>query len=149
MMINNEPFIKVIYESDPIGKEKIILKLTTFDDSFDKIINEYKSIEINKYDKNDSQWIQHLEEILNNTVELHYRREILRLKNEIDNLKYLVSYGENKYVNNVTNCSDIHVQTIHGDVTNCGDVYVNHIYGKVTNCDIHYELFNIKDKYSI
>lgn len=94
--MKSEDYVKVVYESNPIGEEKIILRLTTFD--IEKIkederlskVPETKEIVVASVDKfkllePDFRFI--LEQKLNSIVCQRYEQQILEMKNEIELLR--------------------------------------------------------------
>ena len=154
----NEPFVKVIYQSEPIGKEKIILKLTTFDTNFYEEVKKPAEIKFGISTKEFSQQLQLfnnsmnyqqiyqlIENELNVRVDNFYKEEIIKLRKENENLHNIMrkissfSIEEKDICGNVVNTDKVSAHTIKGNVVNCGTVIVNKIEGKITNCEIKYK----------
>jgi len=146
-------YTKVVYESDPIGKERIVLILTTLDlEKFEKeqlekiptqqtakVIDIPKRIEmqtgneviINEYYSN--MFKAQIEKFIVET----YDEQIEKMKAQIEYLKSIkiVPMEYKKEIQNITNSDDVHCDIVHGNITNCDNVYCNEIKGNVVNCD--------------
>lgn len=144
----NNKYIKVIYQTEPIGPEKIILELTTFDweafnkDEEEKKLQEKKyreRIEINPYEPLDV-----LEERLNKRVDEFYKKEIevaykqleyCRMKHE----SIKAEWHSPKTLKNINNSENIYCDVIKGNVVNCDNVHCKEIYGNIVNSEIYKE----------
>ena len=154
----NEPFAKIIYQSEPIGKEKIILKLTTFDTKqyeenrkpvevkFGISTKDFsQQLQLFNNSMNCQQIYQSIENELNVRIDNFYKEEIIKLKKENEDLHNMIKKNlsfsmEEKNINgNVVNTDKVSAHTIKGNVVNCGTVIVNRIEGKITNCEIKYK----------
>lgn len=89
----NDKYAKVVYESEPIGKEKIVLCLTTFDlETFDKdqtlekipTKKIAKVIEIEKKDINQINFLEMLEGKLEVYIRQTYGEQLLNMKSYIE-----------------------------------------------------------------
>lgn len=123
-----EKYVKIVYQTQPIGPEKIILYLTTFDvEAFERdqqLIQKQEKM-IMEFDKCEIQrpsFVTGLENNLNTMVKNFYE----------DNIKKLQKC---KNAKDITNAGDINCNIIYGDVTNCENIYCNEIKGDVINCD--------------
>ena len=96
-MVPSDKYAKIVYESDPIGKEKIVLVLTTFDiekyNEDQRLLEmpkkyECKQHEIPNYvlsDKRELQlYLNDLESRINAFINNKYEYEIERMKKEIE-----------------------------------------------------------------
>lgn len=144
----NNDYVKIVYESSPIGKEKIILRLTTFDiERFNEdeklkkipIQRENILIDIEKKDLNNPNFIYNMGNYLNNIVNEKYKQQIEQMKQEIEHLKSIkivpVEYSNEKNVKNISNSDDVHCNIVYGNITNCDNIYCKEIKGNVVNCD--------------
>lgn len=95
-------YVKVIYQSEPIGKYNIILELTTFDveayenDRNKKILNpirHYENIDIKEFQASRNlipdgiigpATLNALEDYLNDRVDIFYKNELIKMKNTIE-----------------------------------------------------------------
>lgn len=134
----DEKYIKIVYESEPIGKEKIILYLTTFDiDKYNYELNK-KNIAINvPIDKSEIvniSSINSIENRLNEYIKNFYEPYINEAKQLIDTKK-IMSKSIDLNLKSICNSGDIHCNVVYGNITNCDNVYCNEIKGNVVNCD--------------
>lgn len=94
--IKMNDYIKIVYQSEPIGKEKIILQLTTFDIEKFKENENLKNIPMQRkavlvtttkseLDRPDFRF--KLEQNLNYIVENEYKKQIEEMKREIEFLR--------------------------------------------------------------
>ena len=139
----DDKYVKIIYQTEPIGEHKIILYLTTFDleaykkDHEVKYKREIKEIPVvdnisyaapRTYGELCTQ--KGREEILeyeiNYWIKAHYQ-------SLIDELRFYCEQCKN--AKNITNGDDVHCNTVEGNITNCDNVYCNEIKGNVVNCD--------------
>ena len=141
-MDNN--YVKIVYQTPPIGPHKIILYLTTFDiQQFEydqKVIKQRQMIdfEIEKSQMNNPQIIEHFEKMLNDYVKKYYEPYIEQAKTII---KMEHSYANlDKNAQNIMNVDDVHCNIVYGNIMNCDNVTCNEIKGSVVNCDnIYYK----------
>lgn len=146
----NKDYIKIVYQTNPIGKEGIILYLTTFDieaynkdkEIKDKQVRE--DINIRELQRHNGlipdgmvgpQTLRVLEEYLNNKVDIFYKEEMLKIKNffaELDKQK-----RKRTHFGDVTNCQSIICDVVEGDIVNCNSVHCKEIKGDTINCKIY------------
>ena len=73
-----DKYVKIVYQTPPIGPDKIVLYLTTFDkEAFErdqqlKPIEEKMVFEVDKYDIRDADFINRFEQNLNTIVKEYY-----------------------------------------------------------------------------
>lgn len=150
----NDKYTKVVYQSDPIGKERIVLYLTTFDlEAFEKdqklekiptqtiaksfeIPEQLKEnssvcVDINAYNQ------QMFETMIEKFIVETYDEQLQNLKQCVENLRKTkivpIEYDNN--AKNITNSDDVHCNIVYGNITNCDNVYCSEIKGNVVNCD--------------
>lgn len=137
----NDKYIKIVYESEPIGMERIILYLTTFDiDKYNKDLQKKRvAIEIPLTQK--SKNIEEIEKYVNEYVMNFYEPYIKEARGYLHYLKTTYEIEPKVYekVNNVTNVDKLTCNIIKGNVVNCDVVYCNEIKGNIVNCDIRYK----------
>lgn len=150
----DDRYIKVVYRTDPIGKEGIVLELTTFDTELYEKDQELKEIpkktvrldyEINKSSVIDSsEFMKYIERQLNNKVDEFYKNEIEKLKDELSLTRFAayVAKNDTKNINptkiikgNVTNVDKVVCDVIEGNVINCDNVQCKEIKGHMINCN--------------
>ena len=134
-------FIRIVYQTKPIGKEKIVLYLTTIDlDKFKEkglkdipYKEEAREIYISK-EVDPVAAISVISAELNETVNRFYKFEIERLKEE---LKYMCKREKQQAKNygSIKNCNHIVANTIEGNVINCNDLQVEKINREIINCN--------------
>ncbi len=110
----NDKYTKITYQSDPIGEEKIVLILTTFDiESFEndqkqKHIPKKKIAKVVLIDKSKElpEILTHLEEHLDDLVKETYLKQIEEMKSIIETQRMFIQntinvqeYGE-KHIDN-------------------------------------------------
>lgn len=129
-------YIKVTYQSKPIGEEKIILYLTTFDYEGYKRDQELKtqtfSFPIKSFKFNESEYLNSLSEMLNNYVKEYYEPKIKELKTLIKINKTTMSLMD---AENIINSGNVKCNIVRGNITNCNNVYCTEIKGRVINCN--------------
>jgi len=136
----NNKYVKVVYQSSPIGKEKIILYLTTID--LDALEKDNKLIEkeefiVNEFSKNELEYAEYLEQNLSTMVKNFYEERIKKIEEIIRKKEYQVEAKDIKEaIKNVTNVDEVHCKTIYGNVVNCDKVYCEQIKGNVVNSNI-------------
>lgn len=127
-----DKYVRVVYQSEPIGKERIILYLTTFDkEAFErdnlfqlkeeKIIHEFERAELNRPD-----FIEMFERNLNTMVKNIYEEKL----KEIESIMKM-----SKNVKNISNSDDVYCNIVYGNISNCDNIYCKEIKGNVSNCD--------------
>ena len=142
-------YVKIVYESEPIGEYKIRLILTTFDvEAYMKDINNIKN-EINEIvefipekslclenNAKIEKFLSELEQRINNAVRRVYEPEIDSLRRMVELMKK--DYEEDAILNPVNEIlnvnGDIHCRDVNGHITNCGDIYCNTFKGTANNC---------------
>ena len=135
-----DKYVKIVYQTEPIGPEKIILYLTTFDkEAFDRdqLIEkrEYAtSFNIEKRDLQDNNAIVYLEEMLNSYVKKYYEPKIKELEGLI-NTKKCMDRVIDLNAQNINNSGDVHCGIVYGNINNCDNIYCTEIKGNVVNCD--------------
>lgn len=106
--MNSKDYVKIIYESKPIGEYSIILQLTTFDIEAWKRDQNLKQIPIKTEAKRlrldnasmlkDPAYLIRLKEQINNFVVNNYEQQILDLKQELEFLRNIkivpIEYGD-------------------------------------------------------
>lgn len=146
--MNKNDYIKVVYQTEPIGAENIILYLTTFDiDKYNHDLEKkefgikvYIDSEIPKRNNMSmNEFLEELEVRLNGYVKNFYEPYINETKEYIKLLKstYQSRIEPKIYDNtrNVVNVDKVVCNIVEGNVTNCDTIYCNEIKGKVINCD--------------
>lgn len=139
----NDKYVKVVYQSNPIGKEQIILYLTAFDieafekdQSLEKIPTKTiaKVIEVEKADIKKPYFIEYINDRLEHIVDETYEKQLLEMAGCIEGLRKIKILPQWN-TKNITNSDDIHCNIVEGNITNCDNVYCNEIKGNVVNCD--------------
>ena len=143
-----DKYVKVIYQSDPIGEYGIILELTTFDleafkkDEELKKKKQFERINIKEFQLDNNliadgilgpQTLSILEQHLNERVDKFYKNELLKAKNLLNE----VSNKDKIVKGNVTNADNVICDIIQGNVINCDTVRCNEIKGNTINCEIY------------
>lgn len=127
-----DKYVRVVYQSEPIGKERIILYLTTFDkETFErdnlfqlkeeKIIHEFEREELNRPD-----FIEMFERNLNTMVKNIYEEKLKEIESIIK---------ASKNVKNISNSDDVYCNIVYGSISNCDNIYCNEVKGNISNCD--------------
>ena len=134
-----DKYVKIVYQSEPIGIEKIILYLTTFDkEAFEKDqLLEKKQAKVFEFEKSDltnPDFIYMLEKNINEYVKSYYGFKIKELQ-ELINEKKCMDRVIDLNAKNITNSDDVHCNIVYGNITNCDNIYCNEIKGNVVNCD--------------
>lgn len=144
-IMSKDNYIKVVYRSNPIGKEEIILQLTTFDlekfekdEELKKIPEKTKAI-YKSVEKKDLLNPDYISDELNKIVNDTYRKEIENLKAEVEFLRQTkivpMEFSGEKSAKNINNADDVHCNIVYGNITNCDNIYCNEIKGNIINCD--------------
>ena len=134
-----DKYVKIVFQSEPIGKDKIILYLTTFDkEAFEKDqLLEKKQARVFEFEKSDltnPDFIYMFEKNLNEYVKSYYEPKIKELEGLI-NAKKCMGRVIDLNAKNITNSDDVHCNIVYGNITNCDNIYCNEIKGNVVNCD--------------
>lgn len=138
--MNSEDYVKIVYESSPIGKEKIVLILTTFDlDRFKKDeklkkIPKQEKVMCYTYDKENLLNPNCIIKQINNMVNDIYKEQIEQMKSEIEILRSIKIVPVNN-ARNISNSDDVHCDIVYGNISNCDNIYCHEIKGNVVNCD--------------
>ena len=135
----NDDYVKIVYQTPPIGERKIILYLTTFDLEAYKKDHEIKyKREVKEIPVVNTGPMTILEYEINHWVKSYYQPLIEQLRYECEKMKPVpICYGETS--GNVTNVDEVHCNDIKGNVVNCDKVYCNTIKGNVVNCEVIYK----------
>ena len=146
-------YIKVTYRSEPIGKEGIVLELTTFDiekwkndkklehipEKREKLYLKLDNSLINSITTKNELRIEYVQSQLVNFITDRYEKQLLEMKQALEiSRKIQPLYfdpRENKKVKNITNCDNVECDIVYGNIVNCDNVYCNEIKGNVINCD--------------
>ena len=143
----NDKYVKIVYQSDPIGEEKIILYLTTFDMEAFKKDEKMKEIPIKKqaivheYNKEyfkEPNFIEGFEENVNAMIKGIYEQQLKEMKEIIETYRKLnkpIAMPIESKIKNISNSGDVHCDVVYGNITNCDNVYCNEVKGNVVNCD--------------
>ena len=152
-MLPTDKYVKVVYESSPIGVERIVLYLTTFDlkrYEQDQKLEERRfaqRIELNNaiaptYNEQ-VLYGKYLEEYCNALIKRYYGHYVKEAIDMIDTYKDKIvtpkEFTSTKKIGNVVNSDKVECDIIYGNVTNCDEVYCKEIRGNVVNCDIYKE----------
>ena len=139
-----DKYVKVVYQTQPIGPERIILYLTTFDkEAFERdqqLIpkQEAMSFEFDKSDIKNPDFIKGFEGNLNTIVKEYYGEKIKELE-EIAKTKQFesktVAMPIKEKIRNITNADDVHCDVVYGNITNCDNIYCSEVKGNIVNCD--------------
>lgn len=152
-----DKYVKVVYQSEPIGKEKIILYLTTFDlEAFkrDEALKKIPTKRVAKvfdfpqvlYDDNSCITVQrnmYEQEMFRTIVEKFvvetYDEQLREMQGYIEQLRKIkmipMEYSTEQNAKNITNSDDVHCNIVYGNITNCDNIYCTEIKGNVVNCD--------------
>ena len=157
----HDNYVTISYESQPIGPDKIVLYLTTFDmERYEKEQILEKKVdrlecdtsfasrwhEIETYRDVDGYLISparrisdKINALINDTVAEYYGQKVMGLQNKIDeyNSKLEMQCHARDIFNNVTNADQVFCDVIKGDVTNCDEVHCNNIKGDLINCIVY------------
>lgn len=137
MKQEDDRYVKIVYQTEPIGKEGIILYLTTFDiEAFEKAqkLKEIpKKENIEKIPINPNEPLDIIERRLNSKVKEFYESEILKMADYIEKVDRM----KTRECGNVTNVDNVYCEIIKGNVINCDNVHCNEIKGNTINCEIY------------
>lgn len=148
----NNKYVKITYQSEPIGPEKIVLYLTTFDlEAYerDEKLKQIPTKEISRQFKIPTEpatatecyiyqnELINLQRNINNFIIDTYDKQLQEMKAHIEYLRNAkIVPVECSNVKNITNSDcDIHCDTVKGNIVNCNNIYCNEIKGNVVNCD--------------
>lgn len=138
-----DKYVKIVYQTEPIGTEKIILYLTTFDkEAFDRDqLLEKQQAKVFEFEKTDltnkvfePDFIHIFEKKLNDYVKLYYEPKIKELEGLI-NTKKCMDRVIDLNAKNINNSGDVHCGIVYGNINNCDNIYCTEIKGNVVNCD--------------
>lgn len=142
----DKDYSKIVYQSEPIGKEHIRLVLTTLDlekfkedENLTKIPTKKVAIdyEFNRYDLTNQNLISDLHNQYEDFIKKTYDNQLKEMQGYIEQLRAIkivpVEYDTN--AKNITNADDVHCNIVYGDIKNCDNIYCNEIKGNVVNCD--------------
>lgn len=164
----NDDYVKITYQTPPIGPSKIVLYLTTFDiekykndqevetktrtlvfeepdncgyNSFADIRNSLDNrLYGHSIQQHNMNYYEYLQDSLNNVVMRYYEPYVGELKRTIDVYKAMLKTTPSFYnVEDVTNVPKLVCDTVCGDVTNCHEVHCNNIKGDLINCSVYKE----------
>lgn len=132
-------YVKIVYQTEPIGKEKIILYLTTFDkEAFEKdqeIERETAiAFDVRKQDLQSSDFVEYIGNMLNDYVRRYYEPYVRELQEVINNTKIINKSSINN-VKNISNVDEVHCGTVNGNIVNSDIVYCTKVKGNIINCD--------------
>lgn len=134
----NNKYVKIVYQSEPIGKERIILYLTTFDWEAYELDQEFLKQQTMAFElppaNNTNEALATLENILNNYVKRYYEPYVKELR-EVIHTKKVLGEAIDLNAKNISNADDVHCNIVYGNITNCDNVYCMEIKGNVVNCD--------------
>ena len=162
----NDDYVKITYQTPPIGPSKIVLYLTTFDiekykkdqevetktqslvfeepdnRGYNSVADIRNSLDNRLYgysiQQHNMNYYEYLQNALNDVVMRYYEPYVEELKREID--AYKVKMETNtvfRNVEDVTNVPKLVCDTVCGDVTNCHEVHCNNIQGDLINCKVY------------
>ncbi len=144
----NDKYVKVIYQTPPIGEYGIVLELTTFDwDAFNKD-EEEKKLKQRKYferiEIEPNETLDVLEEKLNKRVDEFYKKEIEVAYKQLEYFRMKhqsikAEWHSPKTLKNINNSENIYCDVIKGNVVNCNNVHCKEIYGNIVNSEIYKE----------
>lgn len=84
----NEKYVKVIYQTPPIGEYGIVLELTTFDfEAQERDEKEKQLLEKRQFERlniNPNEPLEIIEKRLNDRVDTFYRKEIEKLRTQLE-----------------------------------------------------------------
>lgn len=138
-------YVKIVYQTEPIGTEQIILYLTTFDiDKYNHDLEKkqfgielYIDSEIKKRNNMPmNEFLEELEVRLNGYVKNFYEPYIEETKEYIKYLQHeIIQPKVYDNVKNVNNVKKITCNNVYGNINNCEVLYCNEIHGKVNNVE--------------
>lgn len=156
----HDNYVKISYESQPIGPDKIVLYLTTFDmERYEKEQILEKKVERVEIDTSiapivnplDSTYVcdeyaglkwnyclLDIEEQVSRIISEYYDQKVMELQNTIDeyNSRLEMQCHARDIVNNITNADEVCCDVVQGNVVNCNSVSCREIRGNTINCNI-------------
>ena len=147
----NDKYVKVIYQTPPIGEYGIVLELTTFDfEAQERDEKEKQLLENRQFERlniNPNEPLEIIEQRLNAKVDAFYRKEIENLKTQLEwyirntavPKMTLPEWHSPKTLKNINNSENIYCDVIKGNVVNCENVHCKEIYGNIVNSEIYKE----------
>lgn len=166
-MLPIDKYVKIVYESSPIGDAHIVLYLTTFD--FEKYEQDQKleektyvhRIELNNaiaptyhelYDsgvstmlrmRQQDRYVEYLEEYCNALIKQYYEPYVNEALNLIDTYKDKITtpinFNATKKVKDVVHSDKVECDVICGDVVHCNEVHCKEIRGNMVHCKVYKE----------
>lgn len=161
----HDNYVTISYESQPIGPDKIVLYLTTFDmERYEKeqilekkeerveidtsiapIVNPLDSTYVcDEY--SGLKWnycLLDIEEQVSRIISEYYEQKVKELQekideynNKIETMCHIQDINHIDKVGNVMNVKQVNCDVIEGNVMNCGAVFVHKIQGNIVNCNI-------------
>jgi hypothetical protein len=154
--VDIDKYVKIVYQTAPIGEYEITLYLTTFDlEAYerDKNLKEiplktvYCSFPVNRGVTDTQSYMDYIQKQINNRIDGFYRKELEEMKKYIEGNrlkeKFFAEVREiepTKIIKgNITNSDNIICDVIQGNVVNCDNVKVREIRGNTVNCEIYRE----------
>ena len=133
-------YVKIVYQTEPIGKEKIVLYLTTFDiEAFEKdqLLEKRQAVsfDIERNDFKDINSVTNFENMLNDYVKKYYEPKINELQGLINSKKAIRESIPSVNAKNISNVDEVHCGVVNGNIVNSVIVYCTEIKGNVINCD--------------
>lgn len=149
-----DKYVKIVYQSELIGKDKIILYLTTFDlEAYerDEKLKQIPTKEISRQFKiptaptTATECYIYQNELINLQRNIDkfiidtYDKQLQEMQGYIEQLRKIkivpMEYSTEQNAKNITNSDDVHCNIVYGNITNCDNIYCNEIKGNVVNCD--------------
>ena len=131
-----DKYVKIVYQTEPIGPDKIILYLTTFDkEAFerDQQLEKTETIEFKIQEQNKN--IVYIQKMLNDYVRCYYEPYVDDLRGLINSKKAIKKSLSLSNAQNINNSGDVHCEIVYGNINNCDNIYCTEIKGNVVNCD--------------
>lgn len=155
MMMPTDKYVEVVYQSEPIGPERIVLYLTSFDlKRYEQDQELEKRRFANSFELNtciapihnglyDSYYIKYFEDYCNALIKRYYAPYVNEAISLIDiykdKLATPIETINTKKINDVVNNSNVKCDVVYGDVINCKEVHCKEIQGDVINCKVYKE----------
>lgn len=150
-----DKYVKVVYQTEPIGKERIVLYLTTFDlEAFQKdqnlekiptkqIVRAFEAPTQINFETSDmvvnynNYQVKMFETILEKIVRDTYENQLEEMTSIIETLRNtkIIPINYDSKIKNISNSDDVHCDIVYGNISNCDNIYCTEIKGNVVNCD--------------
>ena len=146
-----DKYVKIVYQTEPIGSDKIILYLTTFDlEAYerDEKLKQIPTKEISRQFKIPTEpktatecyiyqnELINLQRNINNFIIDTYDKQLQEMKAHIEYLRNAkIVPVECSNAKNINNSGDVHCGIVYGNINNCDNIYCTEIKGNVVNCD--------------